>query len=243
MEIVNKYKIKEIQMAIIEHVIEYTSGIGDICHTLPRHIQRLVGNISDIEVPNGMDVTEEQYYIIVATYGSVIFVVGYHRWAVAMDNDQVLLTGGGAADGGQLLMNSYRSEHGGIASGIAVIGTSLRYGKIKLKSVKLVCDNEAVIKSCKRKRIQSLFHRTEGDHDLIYTIHYLQEHWCEDTEVHYELVKVHAYDLNRDLTKREWMNIVADELCDVIRETARGPFGARPKCGLWPSERCTLFIM
>jgi hypothetical protein len=36
------------------------------------------------------------------------------------------------------------------------------------------------------------------------------------------------------------MNIVADELCDVIRETARGPFGARP--GLWPRERCALFI-
>jgi transposase len=38
------------------------------------------------------------------------------------------------------------------------------------------------------------------------------------------------------------MNIVADELCDVIRETARGPFGARPNCGLWSSERCALFI-
>jgi hypothetical protein len=38
------------------------------------------------------------------------------------------------------------------------------------------------------------------------------------------------------------VNIVADELCDVIWETARGPFGARPNCGLWPSKRCTLFI-
>jgi hypothetical protein len=26
MEIVNKYKIKEVQMDVIEHVIEYTSG-------------------------------------------------------------------------------------------------------------------------------------------------------------------------------------------------------------------------
>jgi hypothetical protein len=42
MEIVNKYKIKEIQMAVIEHVIEYTSGIGDSYHILPRHIQSLV---------------------------------------------------------------------------------------------------------------------------------------------------------------------------------------------------------
>jgi hypothetical protein len=38
------------------------------------------------------------------------------------------------------------------------------------------------------------------------------------------------------------MNILADALCDVIWEIARGPFGARPNCGLWPSERCALFI-
>jgi hypothetical protein len=46
MEIVNKYKINEMQMAMIEHVIEYTSGIGDSYHTSPRHI--LVGNIPEI---------------------------------------------------------------------------------------------------------------------------------------------------------------------------------------------------
>jgi hypothetical protein len=61
-------------------------------------------------------------------------------------------------------------------------------------------------------------------------------------EVHYEWVKGHADELNRDPKKLERMNIVADELCDVIRETARGPFGSRPNCGLWPSERCALFI-
>jgi hypothetical protein len=48
-EIVGKHKIKEKQMDVIEHVIEYTSGIGDSCHTLPRYIQRLVGNIPEIE--------------------------------------------------------------------------------------------------------------------------------------------------------------------------------------------------
>jgi hypothetical protein len=35
---------------------------------------------------------------------------------------------------------------------------------------------------------------------LISTIHYLQESWCEDTEVHYEWVKGHTDDLNRDPT-------------------------------------------
>jgi ribonuclease HI len=86
-----------------------------------------------------------------------------------------------------------------------------------VKSVKFVCDNEAVIKSCKRKCTQSVFRRTEGDHDLISTMHYLQEHWCQDREVHYEWVKGHADKLNRDPTKFERMNIVADELYDVIR--------------------------
>jgi hypothetical protein len=52
----------------------------------------------------------------------------------------------------------------------------------------------------------------------------------------------HADDLNRDPTKLECINIVADEICDVIRETERGPFGARPNYGLWTSERCTLFV-
>jgi hypothetical protein len=54
--------------------------------------------------------------------------------------------------------------------------------------------------------------------------------------------KKHADQVNRDPTKLERMNIVANELCHAIRETARGPFGARPNCGLWPSERCELFI-
>jgi hypothetical protein len=51
-------------MAVIEHVIEYTSDSGDSCHTLPRHIQRLVGNIPEIEVPNGMEVIEKQDIIV-----------------------------------------------------------------------------------------------------------------------------------------------------------------------------------
>jgi hypothetical protein len=111
-----------------------------------------------------------------------------------------------------------------------------------VESVKLVCDNESSIKSCQRKCTQSVLHRTEGYDDLISTSHLLQESWCQDSEVHCEWVKGHAYDLHRDPPKLERLNIVADELCDVIRETARGPFGDRPNCGLWPSERCALFI-
>jgi hypothetical protein len=39
MEIVDKHKINETQIPPPEHLIEYTSGIGDSCHTLPKHIE------------------------------------------------------------------------------------------------------------------------------------------------------------------------------------------------------------
>jgi hypothetical protein len=180
MEIANKYKINEIQMDVIEHVIEYTSGIGETCQTLPRHIQILVGNIPELYVQNGMDATVDQY-IIVAAERSVVCGVKYHRWVVTTDKEQVLLMGGVLDDGDQLLITLNSSELGGIASGLAVIGTLVRSGKIKVKTVKFVCDNEAAIKACRRKRTQCVFHRTEYDHDLISTIHFLQEHWCQDT--------------------------------------------------------------
>jgi hypothetical protein len=92
---------------------------------LPIHIEILVGNIYELDVPNGMDVTVDQD-IIVDTDGSVVFGVGYHIWVVATDKAQVLLMEGGPDDGDQLLMTSYRSELGGIASGLSIIGTLVR---------------------------------------------------------------------------------------------------------------------
>jgi hypothetical protein len=68
----------------------------------------LVGNIPAINVPNGMDVTEDQD-IIVAKDGAVVFGVVYHSWAFTTNNEQVLLMGGGGYYGDQLLMTSYRS--------------------------------------------------------------------------------------------------------------------------------------
>jgi hypothetical protein len=185
MDILCKYKIKETLIIDTEHVIEYTSGIGDSCQTLPRHIQQLVGSIHNLELLNGTEETEEQD-LIVATYGLVVFGVGHQSWVVVADNEKVLLNRGGPYDGYQLLMTSYRSSLVGIASGLAVIGTLVRSSKIKVKSVKLVCDNEAAVKVCTRKRTQSVFHRTEGDHDLVSKIQYLQDNWCQDLEVKYE---------------------------------------------------------
>jgi hypothetical protein len=143
----------------------------------------------------------------------------------------MLLKGGGPDDGDQLLMTLYRSELGGIASGLAVIGTLVRSRKIKVKSVKLVCDNKAAVKVCMRQRTQSVFHRTEGDHDLVSKIHYLQDTWCQDVDIKYEWVKGHADDLDREPTKCERMDIVADEICDVVRGLALGPFGRNRTVG------------
>jgi hypothetical protein len=152
------------------------------------------------------------------------------------------LKGGGPDDGYQLLMTSYRSELAGIASGLAVLGTLVRSSKIKVKSVKLVCGNEAAIKVCTRKRIQRVFHRMEGYHNLVTTIQYLQGKCCLEVDIKYEWVKGHADDLDREPTKCERLNIVADEICDVVRSSAQGPYGAKSNCGLWPNEICALFI-
>jgi hypothetical protein len=85
MEIVCKYKIKETLTIEIYYAITYTSGIEDSCQTLPRHIQRLVGNIPELELLNGSEENEEQN-LIVATDGSVVLGVRYHSWIVATDN-------------------------------------------------------------------------------------------------------------------------------------------------------------
>jgi hypothetical protein len=74
------------------------------------------------------------------------------------------------------------------------------------------------------------------------TIHYLQDTWSQDFDIKYEWVKGHADDLDREPTKYERLNIVADEMCDVVRALALGPLGAKPNCGLWLNERCALLI-
>jgi hypothetical protein len=66
------------------------------------------------------------------------------------------ITDGGTFDGDQLLMTSYRSELGGIDCGLAVICTLVRSGKIKVKTFKLVCDNEAAIKAFRINCTQSV---------------------------------------------------------------------------------------
>jgi hypothetical protein len=86
----------------------YTFGIGNCIQALPKHTQRLVGNIPTIATPTGWDTTETKY-LIVTTDGSVLFGVGYHRWVIVTADEEILLTGGGPDDGDPLIMKSFRS--------------------------------------------------------------------------------------------------------------------------------------
>jgi hypothetical protein len=123
----------------------YTSEIGECFHALPKHMRRLVGNIPDITLPANLDCTEPTD-LIVATDGSVLFGVGYHSWLVSTKDEHTLLHGGGPDDGAPLYMTSYRCELGGICAGLAVIGFLEWSGRINIRTVRLVCDNEVVVK-------------------------------------------------------------------------------------------------
>jgi hypothetical protein len=157
-------------------------------------------------------------------------------------DEKVILSGGGPDDGEPLLMMSYSSELGGLASALAVLGMLERSGCLNIRSVKCVSDNQSSVRACKRKSTESIFHRTESDYDLLATITYLQEEWCNGINIKYAWVRGHADSLDRETTREERANITADELCDIIRETVTGREGARPNCGLYPAERCALFI-
>jgi hypothetical protein len=55
-------------------------------------------------------------------------------------------------------------------------------------------------------------------------------------------VKGHADKLDREPDKYERLNILADKICNDIQAVATGIVGAIGSCGMWPSEKCELFI-
>jgi hypothetical protein len=71
----------------------YTSGIGLSFLALPRHIQRLTGDIPALPTPSPFDF-DKPVDLIIATNGSVIFGVGYHGWVMATKDETILLRGG-----------------------------------------------------------------------------------------------------------------------------------------------------
>jgi hypothetical protein len=133
-------------------------------------------------------------------------------------------------------MQSYRSELGGVAAGLAVLGTLSRSGLINIASATFLCDNESAVLSTNRLLTDSIFHRIEGDHDFISTIKDLQENWCRGLDITYDWVKGHADDLNRELNRVERLNVIADKQCAIVRQQASGPRSARSSTGLWDSN-------
>jgi hypothetical protein len=180
-------------------------------------MQRLVGNIPDIALSVNFDCTEPMD-LIVATYGSVLFSVGYHRWLILTKDEHTLLHGGGPDDGAPLYMTSYRSELGGICAGLAVICVLTRSGRIKIRTVRLICDNEAAVKRRNQKLTSSIYHNRESDWNLLKMLPSLQDEWCKEILTKVQWVKGHADREDRALTREEWLNIEADLLVDKIRE-------------------------
>jgi hypothetical protein len=196
--------------------VPYISNIGCCIKALPHHIQRIVGDIPTLRTPTGWDPTTP-VNIIIATDGSVTLGVGYHSWILATGEEDILLQGGVTDDCDLFLMQSYRSELGGVAAGLAVLGTLSRSVLINIAYATFLCDNKSSILSANRSLTDSIFHRIEGDHDLVSTIKDLLENWCRGLDITYKWVKGHADDLNRELTRAERLNVISDEQCDVVR--------------------------
>jgi hypothetical protein len=145
-------------------------------------------------------------------------------------------------DGDLSLMQLYRSELGDVATGLVVLGTLSRSGLINIASTTFLCDNSSAILSANWPLPDSIFHRIEGDHELVSTIKDLQDNRCRGLDIIYEWVKGHADDLDRELTRAEIINVIADKQCDVVWQRSSGTRSARSSAGLWDSETCALFI-
>jgi hypothetical protein len=240
-EITEKCKISHRTTIYPPPLVPYTSNIGKCIKALPRHVQKLVGDIPALRTPAGWDPTTP-VNIIIATDGSVTLGFGHHSWVVATEDEDILLQGGGSDDGNLFLMQSYRSELWGVSSGLAVLGTLIRSGLIKIASATFLCDNESAVLSTNRPLTDSIFHRIEGDHDLVSTIKDLQQNWCRGLDITYDWVNGHADNLNRELNRAERLNGMAAEQCDIVRQQSSDPRSAMSSAGLWDSETGTLFI-
>jgi ribonuclease HI len=187
----------------------YETGSGYSGRQLPRHVQILVGDIAALDVPETWD-SNKPRDLLVDTDGSVVFGVGYHSWVITNMDEKVILSGGGPDDGEPLSMTSYRSELGGLASALTVLGMLERLVHLNIHSVKFVSDNQSAVRACKRKPTESIFHRTESDYDLLATITNLQEEFCNGINIQYAWVRGHADSLDRETTREERSNITAD---------------------------------
>jgi hypothetical protein len=110
-EITENCKISQETTFDPPYLVPYTSNIGTCIEALPRHVQKLVGDIPALRTLAGWD-PATPVNIIIAAEGSVTFGVGYHIWVVGTEDEDILLQGGGPDDGDLFLMKSYRSDLG-----------------------------------------------------------------------------------------------------------------------------------
>jgi hypothetical protein len=178
-------KCQQPVMIIRPALLPYRSCVGAAAGALPIHVQRLTGDMRHFKLSSHLDCTME-VDIIIATDGTVLFGVGYHRWLIATTDEDILMAGGGPDDGAQDKTASYRSELGGIAAGLGVLGTLARSGMIRIRGLALIYDNSAAILASKCDLTPSVFHRIESDFDLIATIKYLEKEWCRDIIISYD---------------------------------------------------------
>jgi hypothetical protein len=89
----------------IVQLVLYVSSIGEAFHALPIHVQRMVGDIGEVQAPRQWDITKE-VDLIIATDGSVLFGVGHHSWLRATKTRDILLSGGVPDDGPGRYMTS-----------------------------------------------------------------------------------------------------------------------------------------
>jgi hypothetical protein len=223
------------------NIHNYTSGIGLSFLALPRHIQRLTGDIPALPTP-ALFYFDETVDLIIATDGSVLFGVGYHGWVLATKEETILLRGGGPDNGIQSLVTSYRSELGGWVAGLTVLGTLFRSGTLNIRSMRCICDNESAVTAARRPKSESIFHNTKYDWNLIVTIQNLIVRRCKGIAFSFHWVKGHADRIDLPLTRDERFNIEADIQADAIHAHARGTITARPNCPHWDIEEASLFI-
>jgi hypothetical protein len=201
----------------------------------------LTSDIPALPIPLDFEL-DEPVDLIISTAGLVLFGVGYHGWVLATKDETILLHGGGPDDRIQSLMTSYQSELGGLAAGLAVLGTLLRAGTINIRPVRFICANESSVTAARRPKTDSIFQNTKCDWDFIVTIQYLIVRWCNDIAFSFHWVKGHADLIDRPLTRDEILNIEADLQANAIRAQARGPIAERPNCVHWDIEEASLSI-
>jgi hypothetical protein len=129
-----------------------------------------------------------------------------------------------------------------VAAGRTVLGTLSWSGIINIASNTFLCNNESAVLSTNRPLTDIVFHRIEGNHDLVSTIKDLQENWCRGLDIMYDWVKGNTDDLNRVLNRAERLNVIAEEQCDIVRQQSNGLKSASSSAGLWEYENCALFI-